>query len=166
MKHPFQIFFVFALSLFLFNCGSDSETTSDTLSGSESTTIPDGSALMTFDRLSDDYAFVTVDLANSAIASYLDNCHLDVEVRGTDTQTSSGLAVESGAGVAIWNPEVYGDVVLDSASATYPADGENQIAELLIVDSYFSFDEPISAVVRAVDCEQIGFLFEIEETLN
>lgn len=167
MKRPLQIFFVFsALSLFLFNCGNDSKTTSDPLSESESTLIPDGSAFMALERLSDDRAFVTVDLENSAIASYLNNCHLDVQVQGMDTQTSSGLAVESLAGFTIWDSDVYGDVVLDSDSATYPADGENQIAELLISDSYFSFDEPINATLRAVDCEQTGFLFEIEETLN
>lgn len=166
MKRSLQIFFVFfALSFFLSSCGSDAETVSDAPSESESSgDLPDGSAFMAFERLSSDQAFVTVDLTDDAVAGYLTDCDLGLEMQGTDTQTPSGQTVGSGSGVQIWAAD--SETIYDANNASYPADGDNQIAEILVSDSYFSFDEPILVRIQALNCDESGFLYEIEDTLN
>lgn len=160
----FGIIFLLCLAA----CGSEISTNTPNASLS---TIPDGmldgSAFMFIDVINPDDAILSVDFTVRPLATFLENgCVVELGIEGTDTSTSSNVAAGSLAGFRLYDPEMYGEKILDYGADAY-ADETNLVAEVGFSNSYFSFDNPITAYVTIGDCTtgDITARYGISETI-
>lgn len=149
-------------------CGSGVST--DTLNTSQNS-IPNGmldaSAFMSIDAINPDDAILSVDFTARPLATFLENgCVVELGIEGTDTSTSSNVAAGSLAEFRLYDPEMYGERILDYGADAY-ADETNLVAEVGFSNSYFSFDNPITAYVTIGDCTtgDITARYGISETI-